>query len=65
MKFQGIDSGIGWFTMTGKVKSILGDIVREPRSGWSLETVSKALDGLTACLVNLIRNDDGKLFSLV
>ena len=58
MKFEGIDTGIGWFTMTAKVKSILGDIVRKPRSGWSLETVSKALDGLTACLVNLIRNDE-------
>jgi hypothetical protein len=58
MKFEGIDSGIGWFTMTGKVKSILGDIVRKPRSGWSREHVSKAIDGLTACLVNLICNDE-------
>jgi len=58
MKFEGIDTGIGWFTMTAKVKSILGDIVRKPRSGWSLETVSKALDGLTACLINLICNDE-------
>ena len=58
MKFEGIDSGIGWFTMTGKVKSILDDIVRKPRSGWSREHVSKAIDGLTACLVNLICNDE-------
>ena len=54
MLYEGMNTGIGWFKMTAKVKSILGDIVRKPRSGWSLETVSVALDGLTHTRTNLV-----------
>lgn len=36
----------------------MGDIVRKPRGGWIVESAAKALDGLTAVLLNLIYNDD-------
>ena len=54
----GYDPVTSWFKMTGKVKSVLGSIVRKPRDGWSAESVAKALDGLTAALINLTYNDD-------
>ena len=54
----GYDPVTSWFAMTGKIKSILGAIVRKPQDGWSAESAAKALDGLTAALLNLIYNDD-------
>ena len=47
-----------WFKMTGKVKVVLGEIVRKPSDGWSVESIDMALDGLTAALVNLFYNDN-------
>lgn len=55
---SGYDPEQSWFVMTGKVKSVLGGIVRKPRGGWSAESAAKALDGLTAALLNLTYNDD-------
>lgn len=55
---QGYDPEQSWFAMTGKVKSVLGGMVRKPRGGWSVESAAKALDGLTAALLNLTCNDD-------
>ena len=54
----GYDPEQSWFEMTGKIKSILGTIVCKPRGGWSAESAGKAMDGLTATLINLIYNDD-------
>ena len=55
---RGYDPVKSWFAMTGKIKTVLGDIVRKPHGGWSAESSAKALDGLTAALLNLIYNDD-------
>mmetsp|Transcript_11927 Transcript_11927/g.19545 ORF Transcript_11927/g.19545 Transcript_11927/m.19545 type:complete len:582 (+) Transcript_11927:102-1847(+) len=54
----GYDPVHSWFVMMGKIKSVLGDIVRKPHGGWSAESAAKALDGLTAALLNLTYNDD-------